>query len=142
MHPSHDKYIIFLSFCFQRSAPNSPVFSRRSSGPVALSVGSNEEMKRFEEIFSGLNRSLEHGMKQSRSLQYARRRSGCNLSPIEPAPVRRQNVESLEESFQKLKHCKYLRNKEEPELEEDEKLPKELLPARIVIGHTKTAHAK
>lgn len=99
-------------------------------------------MQRFENILSGINRSIEHGMKQSKSLQYARRRSGYNVPAAEHASTKAQDVESLEESFRKLKNCKYLRGVNQTEEEEGERIPKELLPNKIVIGHTKTAHDK
>ena len=102
-------------------------------------------MKKFEEILSGINNALSQSTKQSKSLQYAYKRSGKDLPSIEvqSTATTAQKVEPLDESFRKLKNCKYLRGGSEENIENengDGTLPKELLPGSIVIGHTKTPH--
>ena len=44
------------------------------------------------------------------------------------------DVTTLEESFHKVKFCKYLRTPSLPD--EEEKLPDELIPKSLIVGHT------
>ena len=56
-------------------------------------------------------------------------------SPVSERPVTNgDDATTLEERFDEVKYCQYLRSPSLPE--EDEKLPNELIPKALIVGHT------
>jgi len=89
-----------------RSAPSSPVLTRRQV-------------------------SMPGTQLSNQRAGTARRGSAAQREPLAD-----DNNESLEDSLNKLKFCRYLRNSER-KLENYDQLPDEVKPGALIIGHTK-----